>query len=337
MKGYLLRKALYGLKQSTRCWNADLDATICRLGFHPVRAEPCLYILRGAPLSTHEGAQTQTGADSDAEKLAPPDESDDNSSFPEFEFSEFPEFGRTDPELPPFSTISVLFCTWVDDIVLTGPAPAILNSVARALHDRFPLSDGGALTHILGIEVLRDRNANVFLAQQQYIEHVLDRFNHTSRHADPRPLDPSAISTLTQRTDVAPAAEKARYAELIGSLIYLSTRPRPDINPAVGFLSRFTANPSAAHWNALKRILRYLRGRAEYGLCFPRAQSTDTAPHICAYVDSDWTSAAPATQTPMVRNPPATQTPTAQNPPAHLSFGPAASSRVSRSLPQKQR
>ncbi|KAG5457276.1 MAG: hypothetical protein BJ554DRAFT_2755 [Olpidium bornovanus] len=210
-----------------------------------MRAKPCLYILRGVPLSTHGGAQTQTGADSDAEKPAPPDESDDNSSFPEFEFSEFPEFGCTDPELPPFSTISFLLCTWVDDIVLTGPAPTILNSVTRALHDRFPLSDGGALTHILGIQVLRDCNTNVFLAQRQYIEHILNRFNHTSCHADPLPFDPSAISTLTQRTDVAPPTEKARYAELIGSLIYLSTRTRPDIATAVGFLSRFTANPSA--------------------------------------------------------------------------------------------
>ncbi|KAG5463543.1 MAG: phosphatidylinositol N-acetylglucosaminyltransferase subunit Y-domain-containing protein, partial [Olpidium bornovanus] len=226
-KGYLLQKALY-----------------VSIPFAPNHVYTSYEVLP----SRRKVAQTDDAekvAD-DAEKLASTDESEDDFLFPEFS-----EFDPANPKLPPFSTISVLLCPWVDDIVLTGPAPAFLDSIARALHDRFPLSDGGALTHIRGIEVLHDCNAKVFLPQRQYIEHILNRFNHTSCHADPLPLNPSAISTL-QRTDVAPAAEKTRYAELIGSLIYLSTRTGPDIAPAVGFLSRSTANPSATHWNALR-------------------------------------------------------------------------------------
>jgi hypothetical protein len=50
------------------------------------------------------------------------------------------------------------------------------------------------------------------------------------------------------------------YQNPIGALIYLSVATRPDIPYATSYLSQFNHCFSTTHWNAAKRILRYLQG-----------------------------------------------------------------------------
>ncbi|KAL0297857.1 UNVERIFIED_CONTAM: Retrovirus-related Pol polyprotein from transposon TNT 1-94 [Sesamum angustifolium] len=49
-----------------------------------------------------------------------------------------------------------------------------------------------------------------------------------------------------------------------GSVIFLMTCTRLDIAYAVSRLSRYTHNPNNEHWNALRRLLRYLKGETEW-------------------------------------------------------------------------
>lgn len=296
---YLLRKAGYGLKQSARCWNLDIDRILRLLGFIPVHGEPCLYVLRHDPRtpSTQEGVSTlQNDVQAKSADVFAGDHSFDDE-FEEFDFDLL--------NLSPFETITCLLTIWVDDIILTGPNPEILAFLVSALNRRFPLTDGGDLTHILGIEISRTPQG-IHLTQRGYIDEVLKRFNHADCHAEATPLDPSAISTLLPRDDVAPATERGRYQELSGSLNYLSIRTQPDISTAVAFLSRFNHNPAPPHWAVLKRVLRYLRGTADHGLFYPRApQKNDQIyvetnvqpvvkqydvqrPYLLAFSDSDW-------------------------------------------------
>ena len=39
-----LKRSIYGLKQSARCWNAELDAQLKKLGFIQSTGDPCIYI-----------------------------------------------------------------------------------------------------------------------------------------------------------------------------------------------------------------------------------------------------------------------------------------------------
>ena len=50
------------------------------------------------------------------------------------------------------------------------------------------------------------------------------------------------------------------YALAIGSLMYAMVCTRPNITHAVGVVSKYMSHPSIEHWNAIKWILRYLRG-----------------------------------------------------------------------------
>lgn len=51
---------------------------------------------------------------------------------------------------------------------------------------------------------------------------------------------------------------KVPYREAIGSLMYASVATRPDITFAVSTLSQFLKNPGQIHWEAVKRVMRYL-------------------------------------------------------------------------------
>ena len=62
------------------------------------------------------------------------------------------------------------------------------------------------------------------------------------------------------------------YASAVGSLIYAMVYTRPDIAHAVGVVSRYMANPGKKHWEAVKWLLRYLRGTSSTSLCLAKAR-----------------------------------------------------------------
>ena len=73
------------------------------------------------------------------------------------------------------------------------------------------------------------------------------------------------------------------YASAVGSLMYAMMCTRPDICYAVGLVSRYQSNPGYKHWNAVKRILAYLRVTTDYALCY---QGGDM--RLVGYTDADW-------------------------------------------------
>ncbi|CAA0823451.1 cysteine-rich RLK (RECEPTOR-like protein kinase) 8 [Striga hermonthica] len=73
------------------------------------------------------------------------------------------------------------------------------------------------------------------------------------------------------------------YASAIGSLMYAMVCTRPDIAHAVGVVSRFMSNPGVMHWEAVKWILRYLRGTKDRALVFGRSTLT-----LSGFVDADF-------------------------------------------------
>jgi hypothetical protein len=56
-------------------------------------------------------------------------------------------------------------------------------------------------------------------------------------------------------------------ANAISSLMYAMLCMCLNICFVVRLVSRFQSSPGSAHWKTVKRILRYLRGTADYMLC----------------------------------------------------------------------
>jgi hypothetical protein len=77
--------------------------------------------------------------------------------------------------------------------------------------------------------------------------------------------------------------KKVPYRSIVGSLLHLVVNTRPDIAYAVSQVCRYSSNPGIAHWNAVKQILRYLKGTSKYGI-----KLFGSPLQFLAYSDSDW-------------------------------------------------
>lgn len=74
------------------------------------------------------------------------------------------------------------------------------------------------------------------------------------------------------------------YASIVGSLMYALVCTRPDISFAVGMLGRYQSNSGLAHWQAAKRVMRYLKGTKYYRLTYKYADQLE----MVGYSESDW-------------------------------------------------
>ncbi len=75
------------------------------------------------------------------------------------------------------------------------------------------------------------------------------------------------------------------YLQAIGTLLYLATSTRPDISFAVGMLARYNSDPGTKHWNAVVRVLRYLKATKTVGLTMKRNTNAEV---IDAFSDADY-------------------------------------------------
>ena len=69
-------------------------------------------------------------------------------------------------------------------------------------------------------------------------------------------------------------ADEKRYQALTGSLTYAAMSTRPDIGYITQFLFQSNKGPTKHDWNAVKRVLRYLKGTRDVGIVYRRSPET---------------------------------------------------------------
>ena len=79
------------------------------------------------------------------------------------------------------------------------------------------------------------------------------------------------------------SVDPSLYRSMIGSFLYLTTS-RLDISYSIGVCARYQANPKESHTTALKRIIKYIKTIAEFGVWY----SKDTSDVLAGYSDADW-------------------------------------------------
>ncbi|KAL5800708.1 hypothetical protein ACOSQ3_032340 [Xanthoceras sorbifolium] len=185
-----------------------------------------------------------------------------------------------------FNNSFIILLLYVDDMLVAGSDMQEIMNLKRELSKQFAMKDLGAAKQILGMRIKRDtKSGTLLLSQAEYIKKVLSRFNMQDAKPVSTPLGihfrlskEQSPKTEEERTHMA----KVPYASAIGSLMYAMVCTRPDIAQAVGAVSRYMNNPGKIHWEAVKWILRYLRGTTNKTLCFKGGDTT-----LTGYVDAD--------------------------------------------------
>jgi hypothetical protein len=74
------------------------------------------------------------------------------------------------------------------------------------------------------------------------------------------------------------------YRSIVGALQYL-TLTRPGLSYSVNKVCQFLHSPRTVHWEAVKRILRYVKGTLNLGLQIVKSRSTV----VSTFANADWT------------------------------------------------
>ncbi|CAI7789831.1 unnamed protein product, partial [Closterium sp. NIES-54] len=204
-----------------------------------------IYGLRQAPREWHDTLRTTLAALGFAPSTADPS-----------------LFLRTDTSLSSFYVL-----VYVDDLVFATADTEALTLVKLELQKRHICTHLGELRNYLGLQITRDRaRRTITLTQSHMVHHLLQRFGFKFSSPQPTPLSTShSLSAPPSDESVEP---NGPYAELVGCLMYLMTCTRPDLAYPLSLLACYVApgRHRKVHWDAAKRVLRYLCSTSGMGL-----------------------------------------------------------------------
>jgi hypothetical protein len=151
---------------------------------------------------------------------------------------------------------------YVDDIVFGGSSNSLVARFAEDMRREYEMSMMGELQFFLGLQINQSKEGT-FVHQAKYTKDIVRKFKMEDSKAMTTPLS----TTTALDADEEGEHVVQEYRSMIGSLHYL-TATRPDIQFSVCLCTRFQASPRTSHWQAVKRIFRYLRHTPDFGLWY---------------------------------------------------------------------
>ncbi|XP_052490797.1 uncharacterized mitochondrial protein AtMg00810-like [Gossypium raimondii] len=134
------------------------------------------------------------------------------------------------------------------------------------------------MSYFLGMEVFQTQQG-IFLSQKEFTLKILNKFSMLNCKATSTPV--AVGEKLTSQGDLDRVV-KSSNRSLVGCLLYL-TATRPDIMFVVSLLSRFMHCCSVKHFQAAKRVLKYIKGTLSFRMMYTKVDSMK----LLGYVDSD--------------------------------------------------
>ncbi|CAI7892570.1 unnamed protein product [Closterium sp. NIES-53] len=189
-------------------------------------------------------------------------------------------FLRTDTSLPPFYVL-----VYVNDLVIATTDTEALTLVKSELQKRHTCTDVGELRSYLGLQITRDRaRRTITLTQSHMVHQVFQRFGFQFSSPQPTPL--SISHSLSAPPSDESVESSGPYAELVGCLTCLMTCTRPDLAYHLSLLACYVApgRHRKVHWDAAKRVVRYLCSTSGMGLVLGGRGSVVLTSHA----DASW-------------------------------------------------
>ncbi|CAM8917427.1 unnamed protein product [Rhodiola kirilowii] len=168
---------------------------------------------------------------------------------------------------------------YVDDVILIGTSPTLIQSVKTFIHDLVRIKDLGKLRYFLGFEVSRS-SEGLFLNHRKYELELISEVGLLACKPSSTPMDTKhklGLSTAPIMADPSP------YRRLVGQLIYL-TNTTPDLAYSVHILSQFMNQPTVCHLTVTHKVPRYLKMAPAQGIFYPSSKPLQ----LSAYCDADW-------------------------------------------------
>ncbi|UYV67827.1 hypothetical protein LAZ67_5002157 [Cordylochernes scorpioides] len=156
----------------------------------------------------------------------------------------------------------LLVAIYVDDLIIAAEREDTLKSFKESMKRIFKIKDLGGINCCLGIRIQIKEDGSISIDQERYIEELLAKYRMKEAKPISTPMDSNSKLTKVSSIEVS---------------------TRPDIAYAVSALGQFSNDPRRQHWNAAKRVLRYLKGTSCLRITYRKSNEA-----LHGYVDADW-------------------------------------------------
>lgn len=174
---------------------------------------------------------------------------------------------------------SLRVLVYVDDLIIAGNDLKTVTKFKDYLSDCFKMKDLGKAKYFLGIEIARGPQG-MFLTQRKYALDIVAEAGLLGCKPTSTPMEHNH-KLLSDKG--AFYKNPARYRRFVGKLVYLVIT-RPELSYAVHVLSQVMQHPREAHWDAVVRVIQYLKGTPGQGIMLKAVSD------LClrVFCDADW-------------------------------------------------
>ncbi|KAJ8736818.1 hypothetical protein PYW07_000089 [Mythimna separata] len=186
---------------------------------------------------------------------------------------------KSDPCLFLCKEKEIYLAIYVDDGILIGNCENELNNILKGLQKEFEIKIFDKVERFIGLDI--DVGENYLkIYQESYIKQMLNKFGYS----DLKEIIFPNILVDTHQEGKVNSSDVHRYRQLIGSLLYLVNKTRPDVSFHVGYCSRHQESPNLNDFANIKNLFRYLKSSISSGIQYLRGNSLV----LTAYCDADF-------------------------------------------------
>lgn len=142
----------------------------------------------------------------------------------------------------------------------------IVDQFRFFVSSEYELIDIGDLKWYPAMEMNRLEDGSIVLTQTK---HIQDSSHKPAMDDCAKLFTPISQVQLNKAPENYKCGKKQliQYQSLLGELMLLMAQIRPDLSHSVSRLAQFMCNPTEQHWSALKRIVCYIQGTKDLGIC----------------------------------------------------------------------
>jgi hypothetical protein len=189
-----------------------------------------------------------------------------------------------DVEFNVFMKDDIMIVIYVNDLIFTKFNLATIFWLKNALNERFEMSDLSLCIYYLDMMIFKNRSLRqLILNQSVYVEQMLR--DHEMWNCKSLIIFMNVSCRLIKISDEYTADKSLRisYQSVVRSLMYIMLKIRSNITYFISMISRYVFNLIQIHWQAVKRIFRYLRETHQMKLMFREKLKS-----LEDYTDSNW-------------------------------------------------
>lgn len=167
--------------------------------------------------------------------------------------------------------VYVYMLLYVDDILIALMDKTKIDKLKKILNLEFDMEDLGNAKKILGMEI--SRNRELWVSQEDYLWKVLSKFDMDQTKTVSTPMGTHfklKSGTEQELKEQEEYMRKVPYQSAVGSIMYSMVGTRLDLAYPVGLITRFMTKPLNEYWQAVKWVLRYIKGTVDTRLCYKK-------------------------------------------------------------------